>query len=193
MENQRKDENKALKSGERQVRSSLNEIEANHLWRYREATNYIRHSDTVVDVGFGCGYGSNIMSKYAKTVIGVDDSKEAVEYANKYWKADNITFINKNAFDIKEKVDVGVAFEVIEHIKDYENFIKQFKNLCQKYIVISVPHVSVPLTKSSWHWRHFKKEEIIALFEDDNWKTVRIEEPMFGKGKAVFAVFERKS
>lgn len=192
MNNQRKNQNDKLLSGERQVKNNLSKIEKNHLWRYNEACKYITNNDLVLDVGMGCGYGSFILSKKAKEVIGIDDSKEAVEYAKQNWAAENIKHINGNALQIGDfMVDVTVAFEIIEHLKDDIDFINYIKDLSKKYIIISVPHISVPLTKSSWHWRHYTNEDITNLFVDENWIVERLENPIFGKGKAVFAIFKR--
>jgi len=192
MDNQRKDLNKQLRSGERQVRNKLTEIEKNHLWRYNEAAKYVTKDDSALDVGMGCGYGSFILSKNAKEVTGIDDSEDAVLYAKQNWASQNIKHLHGNALTLKDEVDVIVAYEIIEHIKDDKELVDLFKTTAQKYIIISVPHVSVPVTKSRWHWRHYTNEDITALFVDDNWEIERLENPMFGKGKAVFAVFKRK-
>lgn len=193
MENQRKNQDKSLRSGERQIRSNLNDIEFWHKWRYNEACNYISKNDLVLDVGMGCGYGSFIMSKFAKEVRGIDDSEEAVEYAKQNWLNSNIKYFSGNALDLIHDYpfDVIVAFEIIEHIKDDKELISLFKRTAQKYIVISVPHISVPLSRSRWHHRHYTEDDIKKLFVDENWEIERLETPIFGKGKAIFAVLKR--
>lgn len=195
MENQRKDTNKALRSGERQVRENLEGIEYWHKWRYQQACEYIGNGDEVLDVGCGCGYGTAIMADEAHSVTGVDDSAEAVDYATKYWKKPNSRYINMNAMELNQSdpYDTIVAFEVIEHIKDDKQFVEFIKKMAKQYIVVSVPHITVPLSRSHWHWRHYTEEDITNLFVDENWKEVRMETPMFGKGKAVYAVYERIS
>lgn len=192
MNNQRKDDDKSLRSGERQVRVRLNDIEQWHRWRYEQTQPYITKNDSVLDLGMGCGYGSFIMASYAKSVIGIDDSKDAVNYAKKYWSKNNILHINGNVLDIIKTFDVIVAYELIEHVKDEETLIDKMKELANKYIIISVPHISVPLARSKWHWRHYTESDIKNKFEDDNWEIERIETPKFGKGLAVFAVIKRK-
>jgi len=191
MENQRKNNDKRLRSGERQIRNKINEVEWNHKWRYCQALNYITNDDVVLDVGVGCGFGSNILSLLAKKVIGLDDSEEAIHYANKVWKQPNIEFVNKNALDFNEKVDVICAFEIIEHLKDDVALFNKFKELTPRYIIISTPHISVSVSKSRWHWRHYSQERIQELFDSIGYNTI-INKTVKFKSLAVFAVGEKR-
>lgn len=191
MENQRKNQDKKLRSGERQVRSKIHEIEWNHKWRYCMALSYIKQENKVLDVGIGCGYGSYILSFLAKQVIGVDDSIEAINYANKVWKQPNIEFINQNALEVIGQFDVICAFEVIEHLKDDALLFQKFKELNPKYIILSTPHISVPVSKSRWHHRHYSFEMIKNLFDSINYETIINKEVQF-KSKAIFAVGRKR-
>ena len=191
MNNQRKIQNTALKSGERQVRTRLEDIEINHIKRYEEATEYITENDTVADLCSGIGYGSNILSKKAKSVIGMDDSEETINFANTYWKRDNITFKCGNVLDFNTEVDVIVAYEAVEHLWNDQAFADVMKKYAKKRIIVSVPHVSVSLSKSHFHHRHYTNESLSALFADDNWEIERIYNPIYNKGKAVWVCFKR--
>lgn len=193
MNNQNKNPDKRLRSGERTVRNKLANVEYWHLWRYNEACKYITKKDLVLDCGMGVGYGSFILSKVAKEVIGIDDSKEAVLYAKKYWMASNIRHIQGDVLRMGDfRPDIIVAYEIIEHIKNDKEFISYIKDLSKKYIVISTPHKSVNLKRSRWHWLHYDKQMLNERFVDNNWKCIRYEEPIFGTGsKACFAVYKR--
>lgn len=172
MENQRKDNDKSLKSGERQVANSLDKIEESHIDRYIRACKYLLPQDIVLDLGGGCGYGANILSKKVTSVISIDDSPEAITYAKTHWQENNIYYFCKDVFEIKNmfgeirkgeafKAEVIVAFELIEHIKDTDKLFKLMGELAQKYIIFSVPSKQIPLKRSKWHWRHFDKEDIL--------------------------------
>jgi len=191
IENQRKNQDKKLRSGERQVREKLETIEYWHKWRYNEALKYIEANDKVLDLGCGCGYGSDILSAKAKKVIGVDDSEEAINYAKKYWKKDNIDYYCNNVFNIKENFDIVIAFEIIEHVKDTDKIFNLIRQWTKKKIILSVPHISVPLSRSKWHWRHFKTEEIENYIKSRGFVIERIETPKFGKGLAIFCVGDK--
>lgn len=192
MNNQNKRKDKSLRSNERQIRNKTQKMEYFQKWRYEEACKYISSTDEVLDVGMGCGSGSYILSKKAKQVIGIDDSEETVKYAQRIWQRENIKYIYGNALRMGDsKFDIIVAFEIIEHIKDYEEFINYIKDLAKKYIIISVPHINAPI-KSRWHWKHFGMEEIKQYFEDKNWEIERLESLNFGNGLNIFAVIKRR-
>ena len=169
---QRKDHNKTLNSGERQVSDNLNNIEKNHILRYKKACEYIKNEHIVMDLGCGCGYGSYMLSQIARFVISIDDSKEAIEYAKIHWKRNNIEYFCKNALHCREvmsksiRPDIIVAFEIIEHIKDTDKLFELIGQLAKEKIIFSVPSKKIPVKRSKWHWRHFDKEEISVYLDN---------------------------
>lgn len=74
---------------------------------------------TVLEIGFGDGYGSYYLSEYAKKLYSVDlFPKNTISAHNKY-NRDNLRFIAMNGCELafKSKIfDTIVAFQVIEHI-----------------------------------------------------------------------------
>ena len=105
-------------TGERQVGTKLSDIEPKHVQRYEFAQKYCVDKD-VLDAACGCGYGSNILSKEAKSVLGVDYSPEAIDYAQKFWGAKNITFrqsdLNSDLATLGD-FDVIISLETVEHL-----------------------------------------------------------------------------
>jgi len=135
----------------------------NHISRYL----HIRHlcKGEVLDFGCGCGYGSFIISKNpdVNLVHGIDISKEAIEWANNNFKNKNIIFYNDyENFD--KKIDVLIAFEIIEHIKDV-NTIPIFANKTKcNEIIISFPSIkSTHFNK--YHYHDFNVQNVVDLFE----------------------------
>lgn len=159
MSKQNKMQNKALKSGERQVHDNLKDIERHHLWRYNEALKYIVLSDKVLDLCCGIGYGSYIMAQKAYKVVGIDDSQEAIDYANIHYKLPNIEYKCMSALDWNENFDVIVALEALEHIKNEKRILELIANNTKKFI-FSMPHCSKPLNQYPWHWRHYSEKDI---------------------------------
>ena len=104
--------------GERQIGHRLEDIEPKHVERYEFAAAYCA-GKTVLDAACGVGYGSSVLAKVADKVVGIDRSREAIEYAQKFWWGDNIVF---RQFDLSRHLrklgtfDVIVSLETIEHL-----------------------------------------------------------------------------
>lgn len=192
MNNQRKNLNDKLMSGERQVQSDLNKIDKWHKWRYEQACQYVHPLNAVYDYGCGCGYGSWILSQVANSVVGIDDSAEAIQFASENWSNNNCIFLKDNVILNEYQSHVSVAFEIIEHLKSWSLFIDKLKKNTNKYIIFSVPHKSVPLKRSSWHWHHFHEEELKQCFIDKEWEIIRLETIMNCKTPFIFGVAKRK-
>jgi len=121
--------------GERQVGTKLSDIEKKHVERYKFAQKYCKDKE-VLDAACGCGYGSYILSQEAKSVLGVDYSQEAIDYAKKIWWDKNITFKRFDLnFDLKSlgTFDVIVSLETVEHL-DIE-----ITKICQNFYKILRP------------------------------------------------------
>lgn len=86
--------------------------------RYNFARRFCKGKD-ILDIGTGIGLGANYLAKNgAKSVLGIDYSKLAIEQAIKRKEAQT-RFQVLNALDLKKikvKFDVVIAFEIIEHI-----------------------------------------------------------------------------
>ncbi len=149
-------------NGERQIGQRIDDIEIKHVERYLFALKYCRDKK-VLDAACGCGYGSNILSKEANTVLGVDYSQEAIDYAKKYWIAENISF---QRFDLNGDLtslgdfDVIVSFETIEHLDI------PIIETCQKFynalrvgglLILSHPEKEERSSSAAFH-KHFNIE-----------------------------------
>lgn len=188
MNEQRRYQDKRLGSGERQVRPTLEGIERWHKWRYEEAKKYFDEEDSVVDLGSGCGYGTFILAQKAVRVVGIDDSEGAIDYANKYYKLNNIEFINDDLFNMEDLFDTTVAFEIVEHVRDMRKLFDLMKMITRETIILSVPHVSIPVKVSKWHWRHFVEQDIKDEIERIGFYCEVLKLVKFQRGLAVFCV-----
>ena len=98
---------------------------------------------TVLDIGCGGGLISEGLSKLGATVTGIDFIKENINVAKKHAKINNlqINYILKNFEDekINYKFDVVIILEVLEHLNDWEFFLKKIrKNLKKKWHTNSI-------------------------------------------------------
>lgn len=87
-----------------------------HLARYTWALRHVS-GRRVVDIGCGTGYGAHILSFVAESVMGVDISPDAVDFASEHFSRANCSFANGDALDaVQFPADVYVCFECLEHL-----------------------------------------------------------------------------
>jgi 2-polyprenyl-3-methyl-5-hydroxy-6-metoxy-1,4-benzoquinol methylase len=145
------------------------DIEKEHLERYKHALQFIGNRK-VLDIACGCGYGSYFLAKNGMPnhITGVDISEDSIRYANCRYNLPNIERIIGNAetFEKPDYFDVVLSFETIEHLKDFESFLKGVRNSLVKggKLLISTP--IVPATHTScknpyhvieWNFKDFHK------------------------------------
>jgi ubiquinone/menaquinone biosynthesis C-methylase UbiE len=143
-------------------------IWAEHLVRYIFSSQFVR-GKTVLDIACGSGFGSyHLTTKGAEKVIGVDISEEAIQYAKKKFRGENIQYLVGDCESIplpKETVDVIVSFETIEHINNYEKFLKEIKRVAtpDSLVILSTPNRSVHPKGNPFHTKEFNYSEIRGL------------------------------
>ena len=81
-------------TGERFIpnKPELTNLYQEHIIRYRFASQFVRNK-VVLDAGCGTGYGSYLLSQIgSKKVIGIDNSKRAINFCKNNFKAKNLEF-----------------------------------------------------------------------------------------------------
>jgi glycosyltransferase involved in cell wall biosynthesis len=120
-------------------------IHYEHLHRYAFASQYVNNKK-VLDLASGEGFGTSILSKNAKCVVGIDIDHDAVLHASKTYKQENITFIEGSILNIPIKgrkiFDVIVCFEAIEHITEHDILFMEITRLLKNngVLIISTPN-----------------------------------------------------
>lgn len=191
----RKQLNRTLNSGERQVAVNHEEIDYWHKWRYQIARDCLPMGSIVGDFGCGIGYGSKILSEKATTVYGFDDSEETIEFAKKHNKTD---WIHYKVLDLEHdkipcEVDTAVVYEVLEHLQDPIHFLKEIERVTNRFLFLSVPHKSVDLELSEFHYRHYEEQEVEAIVKSIGFKVCQLKLMQFTKGLAVFCIAEKEA
>lgn len=114
-------------TGERVVPGEVDQDLWNeHISRYKFAVNFAE-GKRVLDVGCGTGYGTALLAERAAEATGFDVSPDAVSYATSHF-GDKANFVTGDAVHYpaaNESFDLITAFEVIEHIADYEHLIAE--------------------------------------------------------------------
>jgi SAM-dependent methyltransferase len=119
------------------------EISYDHIARYRFAERYVKGKKTI-DLGSGTGYGTHSLSKFAKNILGVDISEEAVAHATWCYDASNLRYEVGDVTNLSypdESFEAAISFEVIEHLGRPEDLVKEALRLLKAdgVFVVSTP------------------------------------------------------
>lgn len=138
-----------------------------HIGRYQAGRSVIKDK-IVLDIACGSGYGTKLMAPHAKEVYGVDIDKQTITYAKKHFSAKNITYLVGNGTEIPlddDSVDVVVSYETIEHIEDYEGFMKEVKRVLKKngLFLLSTPNDAEYMEGNHFHIHEFVYDELKSL------------------------------
>lgn len=150
-----------------------------HIERYEFAGQNIKKGK-ILDIACGVGYGSTILLKEnaneIEQIIGVDISKEAIEYANKKYKNEKTVFVKKNAFQYtsENQFDTIISLETIEHLQSPQKFIYHLKSLLKDdgIIIASVP-TSPTMDANPHHLSDFTVNSFKKMFINAGMEEVK--------------------
>jgi SAM-dependent methyltransferase len=164
-------------TGERFIPELSGQIELEHLNRYYFVIKQIDLTNKVVlDLASGEGYGSDLLAKYSKQVIGVDISNEAIEHAKLRYIKDNLNFTVGDVTQIpiaSHSIDIAVCFETIEHHDRHVEMINEIVRVLKPdgILVISSPdkyyYSDLPNYKNEFHVKELYYEEFKNLISEN--------------------------
>ena len=144
---------------------------------------YVGESSLVLDVGFGLGYGLNILAIKSRELAGVDVDKKVYEYCMSTVMGRNPRLTSLNVYDGYQlqfpdnHFDVVTCVDVIEHVEDYHRLINEMMRVCKKGVFISTPSRRPEYTNKDgspmnyWHLREW------------NYPAVRCDRPRTRKSR----------
>jgi SAM-dependent methyltransferase len=148
---------------------------------------YIEENAVVLDIGFGLGYGLNILSIKAREVNGLDVDGKVLEYCNDTIVGRNPKLKVLNIFDgynipfPDNSFDVVTSVDVIEHVENFKELIKEMLRVSRKGVFLSTPNRRPEYTnkdgspKNYWHLREWNMNEfdaIITPFGPIEWNLI---------------------
>ncbi|MEO8370264.1 MAG: methyltransferase domain-containing protein [Candidatus Solibacter sp.] len=115
-----------------------------HMARYHFAVRLAR-GKRVLDAGCGAGYGSAAMAEVAERVTAIDIAQDAVDYAHAHYDAANLSFEQASCAALPcsdGAFDLVVAFEVIEHLEDWREFLREARRVLAPsgQFIVSTPN-----------------------------------------------------
>ena len=165
---------------------TLPDVPAENYWYRRHLAVYEWIAERawgrrVVDLACGEGYGSEVLARTAKSVIGVDANPDAFEHARAKYTTRTTRF-ERGLIDTWEgDVDCVVFLQTIEHVEDPDATLAHVRELVGRggLAFISTPNVLTLAPKGAeksgnpWHIKEYRADEFRALCEKQ-FKTVDV-------------------
>jgi CMP-N-acetylneuraminic acid synthetase/protein-L-isoaspartate O-methyltransferase len=147
----------------------------NHFKRYASAIQQLNilKTETVVDASCGMGYGTYLVSTYAKNVIGLDINDEYLQKSKRMYDSENIDWFSYDEFDqriqdnILCKPDKIICIETLEHIPQKE-MVAFYRKLCSYLKTGGDLFLTVPLgddKPSEYNQYHLNEPSIGILYQ----------------------------
>jgi len=127
--------------------------------------------DRVIDMACGEGYGSEVLSRGAASVVGVDANPEAHEHARLRYVRQNLRFERDLVETFREECDAVVFLQTIEHVQNPGEILEHFKSMLAPGGVayVSTPNVltlappGAERSENPWHVKEYRAEEFREL------------------------------
>ena len=127
----------------------------------------------VVDLACGEGYGSEVLSRGAASVVGVDANPEAHEHARLRYVRQNLRFERDLVETFREECDAVVFLQTIEHVQNPGEILEHFKSMLAPGGVayVSTPNLltlappGAEKSENPWHVKEYRAHEFRELCE----------------------------
>ena len=151
------------------IGKEMPEVWLEHLNRYYMAIDICKNKD-VLDIASGEGYGSALLARDAKSVLGIDIDSMAVQHANNKYVRPNLQYMTRSAIDLNlanNKYEVVTCFEILEHISEQEQLIAQVQNVLNRdgVFIVSTPNKYVHDNELENQNEYHVKELYFSEFE----------------------------
>ncbi len=155
----------------------------------------------ILDIGCGGGLLSEPMCRLGASVTGIDASKKNIDVAKLHSKKNNLKInyfcSSPEKFKTKDKFDVILNMEIVEHVEDINFFLKSCTNLLKKngimfvatlnktlksyiFAIVGAEYILRWLPIGTHEWEKFvKPNELISILKKNNLKLDKIDGMVF--------------
>ncbi len=135
-----------------------------HQFAYEYAAKFINKNSNVLEFGCGSGYGSKYLSNFCKNIEALDVSIGCISENRKNIKEKNLKFYYYDGVNLDYKdntFDVIISFQVIEHVKDVELYLKNMIRVLKPSgtLIITTPSRTYRLSEDQKPWNRFHLRE----------------------------------
>ena len=146
----------------------------------------------ILDIGCGGGLLTEPMKKLGADVVGIDASEKNIKIAKLHSKKNNLNIkylcVSPENFITKEKFDVILNMEIVEHVEDIDFFLKCSSKLLKKggimfvatlnktlksylFAIVGAEYILKWLPIGTHEWEKFvKPEDLIDILKKYNLK-----------------------
>ena len=155
----------------------------------------------ILDIGCGGGLLSEPMCRLGASVTGIDASKKNIDIAKLHSKKNNLKInyfcSSPEKFKTKDKFDVILNMEIVEHVEDINIFLKSCTNLLRKngimfvatlnktlksyiFAIVGAEYILGWLPIGTHEWEKFvKPNELISILKKNDLKLDKIDGMVF--------------
>ncbi len=138
-----------------------------HKAAHNYVLKYIEGKD-VLDLGCNTGYGTAILRQNAKSIIGIDVSENAINFARKNYGSYGIEFYVTDGIMLNfedNSFDCATSFQVLEHIVDYDSFFSEIKRVLRPNgtIYLTTPNAKIRLVNNQKPWNKYHNYEFTPI------------------------------
>ena len=121
----------------------------------------------LLEVGFGDGYGVEILARAVGEYVGVEVSDDALAQATAELVPSNVRLLLYDGTTLPfapESFDVVISFHVLEHLSAPESFLAEIARVCRPggRVVLVTPNAALRLEPGERPWNRFHVQEFTS-------------------------------
>lgn len=167
----------------------------NNIDQYRDQMDFVLTlfpgKGRILDAGCGDGVASILLANIGNRVVGVDNNKLAVDFANdkrkngvnvSTGKLRNVSFECGSILNmsVRRKFDYVLCHGVLEHMEEPEKAFELLYRMARKYMIIMVPNV-VNYKKSKYDHKAWNSSNISELVGKRKYEILKAEKLLYVK------------
>jgi len=133
--------------------------------------------NSVLDVG--CGNGELLLAlnrhRAVSRLVGADIAERVITENRTVFPTFEFHQLDVGATWLPEQFDLVVCSEVIEHVADYQQALRHLRQMCSRYLILTVPSGKVfPIDRMMGHYRHFAPDELCQALRQADFEPERV-------------------
>lgn len=139
-------------------------IDAMHRFAYATVEEYAHPTCRLLEIGFGEGYGSEIVAPWIAEYVGVEVDREIVAHAATKYGRPGASFAHYDGVRLPfdhASFDLVIAFQVLEHVRDPEAFLLEARRVARPdgRVLLITPNRNHRVAEGERPWNRYHVRE----------------------------------